>query len=54
MKLMTAAKVVFVGAVKKATVAMKAFLLSLVTNPVGIITLSYEFRYRFLQGLSNY
>lgn len=39
-KVMTAAKVVFVGAVKKATVAMKAFLLSLVTNPVGIITLS--------------
>ena len=39
-KVMTAAKVVFVGAVKKATVAMKAFLLSLVTNPVGRISLS--------------
>ena len=40
-KVMTAAKVVFVGAVKKATVAMKAFLLSLGNEiRVGIITLS--------------
>ena len=37
-KVLTATKVVLIGTLKKAVVAMKAFLVSLVTSPVGVIT----------------